>query len=216
MEWKDFVENERKELYFKNLTNKINQDRIRKRVFPPKEEIFSALKLTPLNDIKVVIIGQDPYHEIGQAHGLAFSVKQGVKLPPSLQNIYKEIEQEYGYKMSNNGDLTNWAKQGVLLLNSSLTVNQGEAGSHKGYGWEIFTKKIIETINSELSGVVFLLWGRHAQEIGKNIDRSKHYVLTSVHPSPLSAYNGFFGNNHFKHCNEILKKLGKKEIDWKN
>lgn len=214
MEWKEFVERERKENYFIKLASKINEDRAKHRVFPPKEEIFNALKLTPLNEVKVVIIGQDPYHEIGQAHGLAFSVKQGTKLPPSLVNIFKEIESELNIKMSGSGDLSKWAKQGVLLLNSSLTVNEGMAGSHKDYGWQIFTKKVVSQCNDYLNGVVFLLWGRHAQEVGKEIDRNRHYVLTSAHPSPLSAYNGFFGNNHFIKTNELLKKQGKKEIDW--
>ena len=216
MEWKEFVDKQREEDYFKSLAQKINQDRKFYRVFPPKEEIFSALKLTPFNDVKVVIIGQDPYHEYGQAHGLAFSVRKGVKLPPSLQNIYKEISDEFGYKMSNSGDLSNWAKQGVLLLNSSLTVNEGVAGSHKDYGWHIFTKKVVEECNKNLTGVVFMLWGRHAQLVGQDIDRTKHLVLTSAHPSPLSAYNGFFGNNHFKLANEYLKKQGKTEINWQN
>ena len=143
MEWKDFVEGERHQDYFINMAHKINNDRKSHRVFPPKEEIFNALKLTSLDNVKVVIIGQDPYHELGQAHGLAFSVKKGVKMPPSLQNIYKEIENEFGCKMSSNGDLTNWAKQGVLLLNTSLTVNEGLANSHKDYGWQIFTKKVV-------------------------------------------------------------------------
>lgn len=216
MEWKEFINNEREKGYFKSLAQKINEDRKNHRVFPPKEEIFNALKLTDFNNVKIVIIGQDPYHEYGQAHGLAFSVRDGVKLPPSLQNIYKEISSEFGYKMSNSGDLTNWAKQGVLLLNTSLTVNEGLANSHKEYGWHIFTKKIVDMINSELSNVVFMLWGRNAQFVGKDIDRSKHLVLQSAHPSPLSAYNGFFGNNHFRLANEYLVKHGKESINWQN
>jgi uracil-DNA glycosylase len=215
MEWKEFIDGERPQEYFKRLAKLINTDRLTHRVFPPKEDIFNALKLTPFNNIKVVIIGQDPYHEYGQAHGLAFSVKSGTKLPPSLQNIYKEIENEFGYKMSSSGDLSKWAKQGVLLLNTSLTVNEGMANSHKDYGWQIFTKKIVDLCNKELQGIIFLLWGRNAINIGKDIDLTKHYVLSSAHPSPLSAYNGFFGNNHFKKTNEILKSLGKEEIDWK-
>lgn len=215
MEWKDFVDKQRSEPYFISLAKKINEDRKICRVFPPKDDIFNALKLTPLNEVKVVIIGQDPYHEYGQAHGLAFSVKSGVKLPPSLVNIYKEIEAEFGYKMNfNSGDLTSWAKQGVLLLNSSLTVNEGMAGSHKDYGWQIFTKKVVEVCNTNLKGVIFLLWGRHAKEVGKDIDCNKHFVLSSAHPSPLSAYNGFFGNNHFKRANELLLSQGKTQINW--
>ncbi len=216
MEWKQFVDGERDKEYFKELAYRINNDRKKHRVFPPKEEIFNALKLTDFNNVKVVIIGQDPYHEYGQAHGLAFSVRKGVKLPPSLQNIYKEISNEYGYEMSDNGDLTNWAKQGVLLLNTSLTVNEGLANSHKEYGWHTFTKKIVDICNKDLNNVVFMLWGRNAQIVGKDIDKTKHLVLQSAHPSPLSAYNGFFGNNHFKLANEYLKKHGKSEINWKN
>lgn len=216
MQWEEFVNQERKLEYFKKLAQKINIDRQTKKVFPPKDQIFTAFKLCPLEDIKVVIVGQDPYHEYGQAHGLAFSVQNGVKMPPSLQNIYKEISNEFGYKMSTNGDLSNWAKQGVFLLNSSLTVNEGRAGSHKEYGWQIFTKKVIQHINQNCNGIVFLLWGRHAIEVGKDIDKSKNYVLTSAHPSPLSAYNGFFGNNHFIKANQILEGLGKEPIDWRN
>lgn len=216
MDWKEFVEGERKKPYFVDMAKKINEDRKRHRVFPPKEEIFNALKLTSLDNVKVVIVGQDPYHELGQAHGLAFSVRKGVKLPPSLQNIYKEIHNEFGYEMSNSGDLTNWAKQGVLLLNTSLTVNEGLANSHKDYGWSIFTKKVIDLCNKELDGVVFLLWGRNAQNVGQDIDTTKHLVLKSAHPSPLSAFNGFFGNNHFKKANEYLVSKGKEPINWQN
>lgn len=212
--WKNFIDVERNKDYYVNLKNKVTKDMQRYRVFPPNNEIYNAFKLTPFSEIKVVIIGQDPYHEIGQAHGLAFSVRNGVKLPPSLKNIYKEIESEFGYKMSESGDLSKWAKQGVLLLNSSLTVNEGMPASHKGYGWEIFTSKVVKLINDNLSGVVFLLWGRHAQEYEKCIDAQKHYVLKTTHPSPFSVKYGFEGCGHFKKTNDILLSLNKKPIDW--
>ena len=212
--WKTFIDGERCKDYYINLKNKVTFDQQNHRVFPPNNEIYNAFKLTPFNEIKVVIIGQDPYHEIGQAHGLAFSVRSGTKLPPSLKNIYKEIESEFGYKMSECGDLTKWAKQGVLLLNSSLTVNEGMPASHKGYGWEIFTSKVVDLINKELNGIIFLLWGRHAQEYEKFIDTTKHYVLKTTHPSPFSVKYGFEGCGHFKKTNDILTQLGKSPIDW--
>ena len=201
--------------YFKELEKKINEAKRTHEVYPPENLIFNALELTPLYNVKVVIIGQDPYHEPMQAQGLSFSVPEGVKLPPSLVNIYKEIENELNIKMSNSGDLSSWARQGVLLLNSTLTVNRGQAGSHKDFGWQKFTKRIVEVINDNLSEVIFVLWGNFAKAFEPLINTNRHFVLKSAHPSPLSAYNGFFGNGHFKRINTILKDLNKQEIDWK-
>ena len=183
-------------------------------IYPANANIFNALNTTRLKDIKIVIIGQDPYHGDGQAHGLSFSVPKGVRLPPSLQNIYKEIEAEYGYKMPRTGDLTGWAEQGVLLLNATLTVEHSLAGSHQKKGWEQFTDAVIKAVNEQCKNVVFLLWGAYAQKKGAIIDRSKHLVLESVHPSPLSAHRGFLGNGHFKSANGYLEKNGKTAVDW--
>lgn len=212
--WKKELSAEFDRQYFKDLTNKINEQKKLHRVFPNDELIFNALNTTDLYNVKVVIIGQDPYHGFGQANGLAFSVSPGVQLPPSLKNIYKEIENEFGYKMGNNGDLTKWAKQGVLLLNSSLTVNEGMPASHKDFGWEEFVTRVVEIINDKLCEVVFLLWGNFAKKYAKLINENKHFILYSAHPSPLSAYNGFFGCGHFKRTNTILEGLGKEKIDW--
>lgn len=214
-EWKIELSEEFEKPYYKELMNKIENEKKSHNVFPLDEYVFNALNLTDLHDVKVVIIGQDPYHGVGQAHGLAFSVQDGVALPPSLKNIYKEIESEFGYKMVNNGNLIKWAKQGVLLLNSSLTVNENLPASHKNFGWELFVKRIVEIINNKLTHVIFLLWGSHAKEYANLIDSEKHFVLFCAHPSPLSAYNGFFGCNHFARANRILKGLNKTEIDWK-
>lgn len=185
-----------------------------KTVYPPGRLIFNALNATPFEKVRVVIIGQDPYHGPNQAHGLCFSVRDGIDIPPSLVNIYKEISAEYGCPMPRSGDLTRWAEQGVLLLNATLTVVAGLAGSHQNKGWEEFTDSIIRAINEQLSGVVFLLWGSYAQKKGAFIDRNKHLVLTAPHPSPLSAHRGFIGCGHFKQTNEYLKRKGIKEITW--
>lgn len=185
-------------------------------IYPKGSEIFNALNTTALNQIKVVIIGQDPYHGEGQAHGLSFSVRKGVKLPPSLRNIYKEIESEYGCNLPNSGDLTSWAKQGVLLLNATLTVEQAKAGAHQGKGWETFTDNVIKTVNAKCDGVVFLLWGSYAQKKSEFIDSKKHLILQAPHPSPLSAHRGFLGCGHFKKANEYLAQKGKEPIDWIN
>lgn len=214
IDWKSFIDSQRDLEYYKNLKNLVLNEQMNHRVFPPNNEIYNAFKLTPFENIKIVIIGQDPYHEIGQAHGLAFSVREGVTLPPSLKNIYKEIEKEFGYKMSGSGDLTSWAKQGVLLLNSSLTVTEGMPASHKNFGWEIFTRNVVQLINENLSNIIFLLWGRHAQEYEKYIDKSKHFILKTTHPSPLSVKYGFEGCGHFKKANEILVSVGKSPINW--
>jgi len=185
-----------------------------KTIYPPGEAIFKAFDLTPFNQVRVVIIGQDPYHGPNQAHGLCFSVQPGIRLPPSLQNIYKEIHNELGVTFTDNGCLTPWAQQGVLLLNSVLTVERGKAGSHQGKGWERFTDKVIEVINAEHEACVFMLWGSYAQHKGQIIDRTRHLVLTSPHPSPFSAHKGFFGNGHFQQANAFLVEKGQPPIDW--
>lgn len=186
-----------------------------KTVFPAGDEIFNAFAHTPLDEVKVVILGQDPYHGEGQAHGLCFSVRPGVKIPPSLQNIFKEIHSELGYPIPRHGYLTAWADQGVLLLNSVLSVESGLAASHQGKGWEIFTDKVIDVVNREREGVVFMLWGSYAQRKGALIDRQRHCVLTAPHPSPLSAHRGFFGCGHFQAANDYLLAAGKAAIDWR-
>lgn len=183
-------------------------------VYPKGEEIFNALNTTAFDDVKVVIIGQDPYHGAGQAHGLSFSVRDGVRLPPSLQNIYKEIIAEYGGAMPRSGDLTGWARQGVLLLNATLTVRDSAAGSHQNKGWEEFTDAVIRAVNDAHKHVVFLLWGSYAQKKGAFIDRKKHCVLDAPHPSPLSAHRGFLGCGHFKKANDYLTAHGRTPIDW--
>lgn len=201
--------------YMTNLREFLVDEAKKKKVIYPKgNEIFSALNETPFDKIKVVIIGQDPYHGPGQAHGMCFSVKPGVRIPPSLQNIYKELHRDLKIPMRNHGYLKSWAQQGVLLLNTVLTVEKGKAGSHRGKGWEIFTDKIISLLNNEKEHLVFLLWGSSAQQKAKMIDEKKHLVLRSPHPSPLSAHRGFLGNNHFSKANNYLKRLGIQPIDW--
>jgi len=191
------------------------QKRAGKTVFPAGDEIFNAFKHTPLDRVRVVILGQDPYHGAGQAHGLCFSVRPGVTVPPSLQNIFKEIHHELGYPIPAHGNLTAWADQGVLLLNSVLSVECGRAASHQGKGWEIFTDRVIELVNTECDSVVFMLWGSYAQRKGAIIDRQRHCVLTAPHPSPLSAHRGFFGCGHFRAANEYLQARGREPIDWR-
>lgn len=183
-------------------------------IFPRADDCFNAFKLTPFEQVKVVILGQDPYHGPNQAHGLSFSVKPGMKVPPSLLNIYKELNQDLNIPIAAHGNLENWAQQGVLLLNSVLTVEQSKANSHQGKGWEVFTDKVFEVLNQEHKGLVFMLWGSYAQKKGKAIDRDKHLVLEAVHPSPLSVYRGFFGCQHFSLANQYLLKQGKSDIDW--
>jgi len=213
--WDDALADEFEKDYFKQLLNKVDEEYANYTVYPARGKIFSALTNCDLKDVKVVILGQDPYHEPGQAHGMSFSVMPGVDIPPSLKNIYKEIENEYGYKAPNHGYLMSWAKQGILLLNATLTVREHQANSHAKFGWQKFTDRVIQEVAKQDSPVVFLLWGRNAIDKKKYIDESKHLVLTSVHPSPLSAYAGFFGNGHFKKTNEFLKANGKEEINWK-
>lgn len=212
--WFELLKNELNSKEFKELQTFLNNEYATYKIYPEAKNVFNALNLVKYDDVKVVIIGQDPYHQPHQAHGLCFSVLEGTKLPPSLQNIFKEIEDETGKKPNTNGNLTSWAKQGVLLLNSILTVRESCPNSHKNKGWELITSKIIKLLSERKDPVIFLLWGANAIQLGKDIDRSRHYVLTCAHPSPLSAYNGFFGCGHFNKTNEILRKLGKKEIEW--
>ena len=212
--WFELLKNEFNSKEFKELQTFLNNEYATYKIYPEAKNVFNALNLVKYDDVKVVIIGQDPYHQPHQAHGLCFSVLEGTKLPPSLQNIFKEIEDETGKKPNTNGNLTSWAKQGVLLLNSVLTVRESCPNSHKNTGWELITSKIIKLLSERKDPVIFLLWGANAIQLGKDIDRSRHYVLTCAHPSPLSAYNGFFGCGHFNKTNEILRKLGKKEIEW--
>jgi uracil-DNA glycosylase len=200
---------------FERLKAFLMEDRKQNRVFPPAKLIFNAFNLTPFSKVKVVIIGQDPYHGEGQAHGLCFSVPDGIKPPPSLVNIFKEISRDLEFAVPDSGNLEKWAKQGVLLLNATLTVRANQAGSHQGKGWEEFTDAVIKSISDHLDGVVFLLWGNYAQAKASIIDPQKHLVLKAVHPSPLSAHRGFIGCGHFSKTNEYLLSLGKEPIDWK-
>ena len=212
--WNDILNQEKEKPYFKALQNFVDNEYEKNICYPPKKDVFNALKLTPIDKVKVVILGQDPYINRNQAHGLAFSVLNGV-LPPSLKNIYKEIESDLGIKMSNdNGNLTKWAEQGVLLLNTVLTVRAGESNSHAKRGWELFTDSIIRYFGESDTPKVFMLWGRNAQNKERLIDNKKHLILKAPHPSPLSAYNGFFGCKHFSKANAFLKENGSKEIDW--
>lgn len=200
---------------YKKLENFLSGEYKTKTIYPAPEKVFNALNLVKFDEVKVVIIGQDPYHNPHQAHGLSFSVEKDVAIPPSLQNIYKELSSDLGCFIPNNGNLTKWAKQGVLLLNSVLTVEENKPNSHKGKGWEKITSKVISLLNDRSDPVIFMLWGGNAKALGKNIDTTRHYVLSAVHPSPLSAnQGGWFGCKHFSKCNEILKNLGKEPIDW--
>jgi uracil-DNA glycosylase len=213
--WQEALGEEKQKPYFKEILAFLkSQTLLGKKIYPASENIFNALKLTPFDQIKVVILGQDPYHGPKQAHGLSFSVLPGVAAPPSLQNIFKEIHQDLGLPIPNHGHLEKWARQGVLLLNTSLSVEAGKPQSHAKIGWEQFTNKIIEKISQEKTGLVFLLWGTPAQKKAELIDKNKHYILKAAHPSPLSAHRGFFGCKHFSKTNEILKSLGKEPIDW--
>lgn len=213
--WKDVLSGEFEKDYFKKLTDFVRSEYLSgKTIYPEPKNIFNAFNLCPLSDVKVVIIGQDPYHEPGQAHGLCFSVQQGVAFPPSLQNIYKEIESDLGHKSITKGDLSSWARQGVLLLNSTLTVLAHDATSHSGKGWEIFTDSVIRAVNENRRNVVYMLWGSFAQKKADFVDVQNNLVLKSAHPSPLSAYRGFFGNHHFSRANEYLIQNGKTPIDW--
>ena len=213
-EWLPYLEPEFKKPYYRELYNFIKEEYSKYVIYPPSEDIFNALKYTPINQVKVVLLGQDPYHEPGQAHGLSFSVKPGVKIPPSLINMYKELNSEYGYPIPDSGYLVKWAEQGVLLMNTVLTVRAGVANSHKNKGWENFTDAVIRAVNTQDRPIVYFLWGSNARAKKSLITNEKHLVLETVHPSPLSAYNGFFGCNHFMLCNEFLEKNGVSPIDW--
>lgn len=212
--WDQILAEEFKKEYYLNLREFLKFEYGTRIIFPPMDDIFNSLKLADYNNIKAVIIGQDPYHEPNQAHGLAFSVLKGNPIPPSLKNIYKEIEDDLGIAPPSHGELTKWAKQGVLLLNNALTVRRGEANSHRGKGWEQLTDAVIQKVNQKPEPVVYLLWGANAREKARLITNPAHLILTAAHPSPLSAYNGFFGCKHFSKANEFLKKNGIEEIDW--
>ncbi len=212
--WKEKLENEFEKPYFAQLIDFIRAEYGAQTVYPPGKEIFRAFDCADFNNLKVVIIGQDPYHGSGQANGLCFSVREGVTMPPSLKNIFKEIQADLGKPFPKTGELERWATQGVLLLNATLTVRASAPGSHQKIGWEEFTDAVIKEISDQKSNLVFLLWGAYAQKKGEIIDRSKHLVLMSAHPSPFSAARGFFGNKHFSKANDYLKSKGLKEIDW--
>jgi uracil-DNA glycosylase len=213
--WKSRLQGEFDKEYFIRLSEFVKEEYRTKTIFPPGGLIFNAFELCPFEKVKAVIIGQDPYHGLGQAHGLCFSVRDGIEFPPSLKNIFKEIESDLGYNPVYNGDLSRWALQGVLLLNATLTVRAHMAGSHQKKGWEEFTDSVISALNRERNNLVFFLWGAYAQKKGESIDRNRHLVLESVHPSPLSASRGFFGNRHFSKCNNYLKDHGIEPVDWR-
>ena len=212
--WKAALQEEFEKDYFFGLTDFVRNEYNTKLTFPPASLIFNAFEQCPFDKVKVVIIGQDPYHGDGQAHGLCFSVNDGVAFPPSLLNIFKEIERDLGKQMPTSGNLIRWAQQGVLLLNATLTVQAHMAGSHQGKGWETFTDAVIHKLASNKEHLVFMLWGSYAQKKGDFIDSSRHLILKSVHPSPLSAYRGFIGNSHFSLTNQYLKENGQIEIEW--
>jgi len=212
--WKKELQPEFEKPYFAKLADFVKKEYNQHKIFPPGKEIFSAFEHCQFENVKVVIIGQDPYHGPNQANGLCFSVRDGIRKPPSLVNIFKEIQAELGKPIPVSGNLERWADQGVLLLNATLTVRAHNAGSHQNKGWEIFTDAVIKTVSAHKEGVVFLLWGAFAQKKAALIDNSKHLILQSAHPSPFAAHRGFFGNGHFKKANEYLKSKGKQEIDW--
>lgn len=213
--WKEILQDEFEKTYFKELVKFVKKEYHTQQCFPPGNEIFSAFNFCPFQDVKVVIIGQDPYHGFNQANGLCFSVKPEVPMPPSLINIFKEIETDLGKPFPPNGDLERWAKQGVLLLNATLTVRAHQAGSHQNKGWEKFTDAVIQKISDKKSGIIFMLWGGYAKKKGAKINTPKHLILKSGHPSPLSANRGYwFGNKHFSQANTYLRNSGQKQIDW--
>lgn len=213
-DWLPAVNAEFKKPYYKDLYKFVKEEYSKNVVFPPSEDIFNALHLTPLSEVKVLILGQDPYHNYNQAHGLCFSVLPGNDTPPSLVNIYKELQDDLGCYVPNNGYLVKWAKQGVLMLNTVLTVRAHQANSHAGHGWEQFTDAIIEAVNKEDRPIVYMLWGSPAQRKASMLNNPKHLILKAPHPSPLSAYRGFFGCKHFSKCNEFLKANGIEPVDW--
>jgi len=212
--WYHALENEFSKDYWKSLTDTVRSKYKSKTIYPHPKKIFNAFDSTPIDKVKVVIIGQDPYHGPGQAHGLCFSVEKDTKIPPSLRNIYKELHSDLNVPVPSTGNLQSWADQGVLLLNTVLTVEATQANSHKGLGWETFTEAAIKAVSKELNNVVFILWGRQAQLLSSILDDTKHLILSSAHPSPLSAHNGFFGCKHFSKANEYLKQHNKEPINW--
>lgn len=213
-DWAPALREEYKKPYYKDLFLKVNEEYQTHQIFPAADDIFNAFHLTPLKEVKVVILGQDPYHNVGQAHGLSFSVKPGIDIPPSLVNIYQELKDDLGCYIPDNGYLVKWAKQGVLLLNTVLTVRAHQANSHRGIGWEEFTNAVIEILDREDRPIVFLLWGRPAQNKMSMLHNPNHLILTAPHPSPLSAYRGFFGCRHFSQTNRFLEEHGLAPIDW--
>lgn len=213
-DWDNILKDEFKKEYYLKIREFLKAEYFSVTVFPPMNDIFNALKYTPFEKTKVVILGQDPYHEINQAHGLSFSVRKGVKIPPSLVNIYKELNSDIGMKIPSHGELTSWAKQGVLLLNATLTVREGQANSHQAIGWSIFTDNVIKLLNESRSSIVFILWGANARSKKKYITNPAHLIIESAHPSPLSAYNGFFGSRPFSRANEFLVSKGLTPINW--
>jgi uracil-DNA glycosylase len=212
--WQEVLQTEFDKPYFENLVGFVKQEYASNTIFPPAGQIFNAFNTCPFNNVKVVILGQDPYHGPGQAHGLCFSVNDGIQFPPSLQNIFKEITSDLGIPVPKTGNLTRWAEQGVLLLNATLTVRASQAGSHQGKGWEEFTDAVIKTISEKAENVVFILWGSYAIKKKSLINASKHCILTAPHPSPLSSYRGFFGCKHFSQTNTYLTSKGKTPIEW--
>lgn len=215
-DWVPVMKEESSKPYYEKLTEFVRNEYVGTEytIYPPSEDVFNALNLTPLKDVKAVILGQDPYHDENQAHGLCFSVRPGIKTPPSLVNIYKELQDDLGLKIPNNGYLVKWAEQGVLMLNAVLTVRAHQANSHKGKGWEKFTDAIIQAVNKQDRPIVFILWGKNARDKKKMLTNPKHLILESAHPSPLSAYNGFFGSKPFSKTNDFLKANGVEPIDW--
>lgn len=213
-DWDEVLQEEIQKPYFQELRYALAAEYKQHTVYPPKELLFSALKLTPYSKTRVVILGQDPYHGAGQAHGLSFSVKPGVRIPPSLRNIYQELHEDTGTPVPNHGSLLHWAEEGVLMLNAVLTVREGQPNSHKGLGWETFTDAIMEKLNERTEPMVFILWGSHAQQKGAYIDRARHKVIQSPHPSPFSAHRGFLGSRPFSQANQYLESHGLKGIDW--
>lgn len=213
-DWLLPLSGEFKKPYYRDLYNKVKYEYDHHQVFPSPDDIFNAFSMTPLSKVKVLILGQDPYHDVGQAHGLCFSVKPGVDIPPSLENIYKELKDDLGLKIPNNGYLVKWAEQGVMMLNTVLTVRAHNANSHRGIGWETFTDAVISVLNEQDQPIVYMLWGKPAQSKMSMLNNPKHLILTAPHPSPLSAYRGFFGCRHFSKANEFLKANGVEEIDW--
>ena len=213
--WKKVLQKEFNSDYFINIKSTLINEQKNFTIYPPSKDIFKAFNTTPFDDVKVVIIGQDPYHGFGQAHGLSFSVQEGIKFPPSLENIFKELKTDLNIPYPANGNLTSWAKQGVLLLNASLTVRESDPNSHQNIGWQKFTDSVIQQLSEKRVGVIFLLWGGFAKKKGAKIDSKKHHILTTGHPSPLSANRGYwFGNKHFSKTNELLISMGKNPIDW--